>query len=225
MQIKYGGVSLKGEHFRNQDCYCCLHMETHTLLVLSDGLGCKKLSDIGSKAICSIVYKLVKDAPEIVNNIHSLIEIAHNEWVNKLSLFDLYDCGATCLICIIKESVVITAHLGDGFICVLDDNSHFISKGQEKDFINETDCLSKRFDIDKWTINLFSYNKNLTVVMCSDGIYINENDDVDILNFCNDFTLEHKDFSSDIIEKNIKLWLDEWQGNDDKTITFYLTST
>lgn len=220
MQIKYGGVSLKGEHFRNQDCFCCLRTEELTLLVLSDGIGSNKLSDIGSKAICSIVYDLVKNTPSMVDDIYSLVETAHTKWLDKLCMFNLNDCGATCLIGIIKHDEVITAHLGDGFICVFDDNNHYISKGEEKDFINETDCLSKRFEIDKWVINSFKSSSNSTVVMCSDGVSINENDDCDILDFCKDFTLEYQAFTSDIIEKEINSWLQTWTGSDDKTLVF-----
>lgn len=222
MEIKYGGVSVKGMHEINQDCYTCHTLNNLTFCVLSDGLGSKIHSDIGSKAICNIIANLIIDNPEITNDINSLIQIAYDNWVKKLSSFDLEDCCCTCLICIIKENEVITAHLGDGFICVFDDDNYFISRGEELDFINETHSLSSKLKLDKWVINSFNSSKKLSVIMFSDGISINNDTDTDILDFCKDLSLEYENLASFNIEKNIKLWLDKWLGSDDKTLTFFI---
>lgn len=222
MQIKFGGVSIKGSHLINQDSFSCGNINDITFLVLSDGLGSKKFSDIGSKAICDIIYDSIIKDKNLIEDIHTFIDFIHNEWVNRLSAFNLDDYLATCLICIIKENEVTTAQLGDGFICVFDEYNQFISRGNEMNYINETDSLSYNLNLNLWNINTFIFPEELTVIMCSDGICINENDDCDILDFCKELSLEYQNYSSDVIQNKITSWLNLWKGSDDKTLIFFI---
>ncbi|MFV0364671.1 MAG: protein phosphatase 2C domain-containing protein [Suipraeoptans sp.] len=53
-----GGISCIGSyHNINQDYYICTSSEDGVVLVLSDGMGSKKFSQFGSKAICETVCK------------------------------------------------------------------------------------------------------------------------------------------------------------------------
>ena len=53
-----GGVSLKGNyHDINQDFFITKEYDDGYILVVSDGMGSKKMSQLGSKAICEAVYE------------------------------------------------------------------------------------------------------------------------------------------------------------------------
>ena len=57
-----GGISFKGDyHDINQDCFLAREYKDGYILVVSDGMGSKKMSQYGSKAVCEAVYEVDKD--------------------------------------------------------------------------------------------------------------------------------------------------------------------
>lgn len=225
LSFSLGGVSIKGEHERNQDYYITNVIEDISYLILADGLGSKPLSDIGSKAICSIISDLIISNPSLVYSMKELISQAHSKWVEKLSQFVLEDCSCTCLVCVVTKCDVFIAHLGDGFICCFDGKNHHISVGEELDFINETHSLSYNLNFDKWNFSHFEKDENCYVFMCSDGVSVDDCNPNSIENFCIEMAKEYKLKISYDIEKDINSWLRKWVGSDDKTLTFYLESS
>lgn len=225
MSFKLGGVSIKGEHERNQDFYITNFTDDVAYLILADGLGSKPFSDIGSKAICTIISDLIISNPNIVYNMNDLISQAHSKWAKKLSQFELEDCSCTCLLCVVTQCDIFIAHLGDGFICCFDGKNHHISVGEELDFINETHSLSGNLNFNKWKFANLPKNDNCYIIMCSDGVSVDDSYPNSIETFCRELKEEYNSKITYDIEKDIKSWLSKWVGSDDKTLTFFLESS
>ena len=66
-----GGISIKGSyHDINQDYFICKPYNEGYVLVVSDGMGSKNMSQYGSKVICETIY-------DIIHNYKKNIKIAN----------------------------------------------------------------------------------------------------------------------------------------------------
>ena len=114
-----GGVSVKGSyHPVNQDFFIAQRIENGFVVALSDGLGSKKTSQIGSKAICESV---VEEAVELKQNLADItpsefIQNVHSRWLMKLPPHSINDCYATILALVFYNGRLLALRLGDGFI-------------------------------------------------------------------------------------------------------------
>lgn len=86
-------------------------------MVVSDGMGSKSLSHLGSKCICECVYDVVSNyAFDLdVISFKDIIYACHEEWKKRLSDFDIKQCYATLLVAVIRKKTIKAARLGDGF--------------------------------------------------------------------------------------------------------------
>ncbi|MBF1213630.1 MAG: protein phosphatase 2C domain-containing protein, partial [Fusobacterium periodonticum] len=119
--MKYGAYSEKGSyHKRNQDSFIIKKVRGIYVAGISDGLGSKKYSHVGSKLLCKslldIVYK-VDDFEKISKE--KLIELIFQNWLKKiknLKKYPIEECSATFLFAIILKEKIIVSRVGDGFI-------------------------------------------------------------------------------------------------------------
>lgn len=86
--MKYGAYSEKGSYHKiNQDSFIIKKVRGMYIVGISDGLGSKKYSHIGSKLLCKslldIVYK-VKNF-ERISKIE-LMELIFQNWLKKLKI-------------------------------------------------------------------------------------------------------------------------------------------
>ena len=152
--MKYGAYSEKGVyHKRNQDSFIIKKVRGIYVAGISDGLGSKKYSHVGSKLLCKslldIVYK-VDDFEKISKE--KLIELIFQNWIKKiknLKKYPLEECSATFLFAIILKEKIIVSRIGDGFISIFTDkNSYLLSDNKKDSFSNITMAFSKNFNID-----------------------------------------------------------------------------
>lgn len=237
MIFKYGGVSVKGKHELNQDSFICKKIKNIYVLVVSDGLGSEKYSHIGSSVICDVICNAILENKS-TDDMKIFIKNIHRKWLYELrfkhNIVNTNDCSATCLFCIVNKKEVILCQLGDGFICYIDNNNEIVMQDDsDSHFINETDCLSKKHNIDLWKIRRiqkpkkFGFSKkmsDISILMSTDGLVIGNGDKEDIISFLKEFEDGYKKNSDNEMNKDIKRWLSDWYGSDDKTIAYILRS-
>lgn len=227
--MRIGGVSIMGSyHDKNQDMFLAENLDSGVLIVVSDGVGSCSFSEIGSRCACLAVRNTVNHfdgVPESDDEMNSFFEHIHNEWIRlvKGQLPDevhVNDCCATILFCFCSQDKTVVSRLGDGLVGVKTKNEIIVlidDKTQHE--TNETDCLNEDFFFEDWKFKRID-GYLLGAICCSDGAspFICEDDE------CRDYTSELVDAYSlnttDEIESDIRCWLPELGGCDDKTIAF-----
>ena len=223
--MRIGGISKIGKnHKKNQDSYLFYQNEDKRLIVLSDGLGSRKYSEVGSKKICESVKEITEKTDFENNfNIEIFLDNIHKKWIQKLSNEEkkIEDCYTTVLFLICYKNRIISARLGDGFIAFYDKNKEYILYDKkESRFFNETNCLSEIFLFDDWEIEIVESSEFEGALICTDGVEIvNDN----YRDFSKDFLNTYKDKEIEYIEKDIEKWFNDWTENDDKTLVYMLS--
>ena len=157
----------------NQDAYSVKRYKFGTILVVSDGLGSKKYSDFGSKAVGRAVDKAV----QIWNgysekDIRLLLPLIVSIWSMEIYPYTQKDCSATCLFAIItNDGYVYLGQLGDGSIYLSIENELLLVREKDDDFANLTVCMGGFLNYSDWSLKEFSAeNRPFGIVMMTDGI-------------------------------------------------------
>lgn len=174
----YGGATITGQSHleigqKNQDHFSITKYNFGLVMVVADGLGSKKHSDIGSNQVCKAVGEATKiwfkknDAP-----IELLIKLIHNIWDMLIYPHPKNECSTTCLFAIIlNDGRVVLAQLGDGIIYYLKNNSLVVFDEKNDDFINITNSMSSVKSINDWKYTIINIsNDNFSLFMTTDGL-------------------------------------------------------
>lgn len=173
-----GYASVKGmlhesNNIPNQDAYSVKRYKFGTILVVSDGLGSKIHSDLGSKA----VGKAVDKAVQIWNgygerDIRLLLPLIVSIWNMEIYPYSQKECGATCLFAIItNDGHVYLGQLGDGSIYISIENELQLVREKEDDFTNLTVCMGGFSSYSDWSLRDVDVgNRPFGIVMMTDGV-------------------------------------------------------
>ena len=221
-----GGISIIGSyHDVNQDSYLSKSYKDGYIMVVSDGMGSKSLSHVGSKCICESVYDVVSNyAFDLdVISFKDIIYACHEEWKKRLSDYDIKQCYATLLVVVIRKNKINAARVGDGFLTIFTDRKiTCLYDKKENYFANETDCLKEDFDREKIEIVEIEYLDFKGPLSCTDGVEIGTMQEDDLTNFTREFVDEYSNKEQDQIIAEIESWLKDWPGMDDKTLAFVM---
>lgn len=224
--VIFGGISINGSyHNVNQDSFLCKPYKDGYIMVVSDGMGSKSLSHLGSKCICECVYDVVSNyAFDLdVISFKDIIYACHEEWKKRLSDFDIKQCYATLLVAVIRKKTIKAARLGDGFLAIYADGKvTCLYDKKENYFANETDCLKENLDREKIEIVKIEYSKYQGAVSCTDGVEIGTMQEKDIIGFTQEFVDEYSNKEKEDVIEEIESWLEDWPGMDDKTLVFVM---
>lgn len=178
MKLNYAGATITGRAHRelaqkNQDSFLITKYSFGLVMVVADGLGTKKYSEIGSKEVCKVVGEAAKiwikkeNAP-----IEFLIRLIHNLWHISIYPYPKNECGTTCLFCItLNSGKTILGQLGDGIIYYYKDESLNILSEKENDFFNTTNSVASVRNINEWTFKEINIqDSNFTLLMTTDGL-------------------------------------------------------
>lgn len=222
----FDGISIMGSyHNVNQDSFLCKPYKDGYIMVVSDGMGSKSLSHLGSKCICECVYDVVSNyAFDLdVISFKDIIYACHEEWKKRLSDFDIKQCYATLLVAVIRKKTIKAARLGDGFLAIYADGKvTCLYDKKENYFANETDCLKENLDREKIEIVKIEYSKYQGAVSCTDGVEIGTMQEKDIIGFTQEFVDEYSNKEKEDVIEEIESWLEDWPGMDDKTLVFVM---
>lgn len=175
----YFGASVRGpghilDRLPNQDAWLGYASERLTYMVVSDGLGSRPLSHIGSRAACRAVaqalgiWATVPGAPT-----DKLLRLVHLLWALRIHPHSKDQCCATCLFAAVTPSSgLILCKLGDGLIQLLrPDGSQLSLDREEEDFTNETTALGVATSLEPWTTRQEpACPPGTTVLICTDGV-------------------------------------------------------
>ena len=221
--MKCGGVTLKGNHAVNQDSFSSKKVNGGYVVAVSDGLGSRSLSQAGSAALCEAAC-LVADKFSCNINEEIFLQKVHERWIKTLTENNLAveKCNATALIAVVGAENIWAFRLGDGFICIADDDK-FVALFDKKDddFINATECLREDFYFDKWDCQKLARKNFIGIVAATDGITF-ELDEKILCDFMKDFCENYSPLELKQIITDLKSWLPTLFGYDDKTLAFLL---
>lgn len=221
--MKYGGVTLKGNHPINQDSFSAREVRGGCVVAVSDGLGSRPRSQAGSAALCEAAC-LVADEFSCNIDDEKFLRAIHERWLKTLAENNLAVevCNATALIAIVGAENIWAFRLGDGFICIAaDDNVTVLFDDKDNEFVNATECLREEFDFGKWERRRIPYKNFTGLVAATDGITF-ELDAKILGDFMRDFCENYSALDLGGILADLKAWLPTLFGVDDKTLAFLL---
>ena len=213
----------------NQDSFIIREYNFGTVMVVADGLGSLKYSNIGSKMVCEAVCEGSKIWNNNDNkNIRNLIKLIHILWEMKISPYEKKDCGTTCLFSIVisDSNRVIIGQIGDGLLAYIKDNQLSILKEKNDDFLNITSSMHNVKKFSEWTYDeVILEDNSLTLLMCTDGISedIVDNKEKEFIMELESVLVNKKSMKQR--NKKLKKILEAWKtpySHDDKTIILYM---
>lgn len=221
-----GSLHIDG-NIPNQDAYSVKQYKFGTILVVSDGLGTKKKSDIGSKAVGRAINKAVQIWNEYSEkDIRLLLPLIVSIWNIEIFPFTQKECGATCLFAIItNDGHAYVGQLGDGSIYLSIDDCVQLLKEKDDDFSNLTVCMGGFSSYSDWTLKDFDIsNKSFGIVLMTDGVSetIVENKKIDFINLL----FRRLSECENLAKRNNLIYkiLSEWNpvsAGDDRTLICY----
>lgn len=175
----------KKNNLENQDSFYISCNKDYTLALVSDGLGSKKYSAVGSKMAGPAVNNSIKKILQERNSLEeekfgaALISNLATEWTALISPKSPEDCSATCLFTIITKNFIYCFRLGDGMIflkaaavpdpaALADDILLQDDKGT--DFSNSTVSLSNPNMMLSWETKKLNKKDYSNIVLTTDGI-------------------------------------------------------
>jgi serine/threonine protein phosphatase PrpC len=221
----YGAASVRGKSHKktktpNQDAFGVMRVKGAFAVVVSDGLGSREKSQIGSRAAVESVIAASRMVTEQTDGA-DIIRLVHAIWRTRLSGFDAKSCACTCLFIILFNSGrIFAATLGDGVIAIKNGEKQSLLVS-DKDFANSTDALdtcklAEWRSIDEQTLG------DISIMLATDGV----SDDIEeggLFDFM-DFVLnkiEHDNFTKRERNNYVVKLLHRWTrpySNDDKTL-------
>jgi hypothetical protein len=160
-------------HAPNQDSYSVKKYKFGTVLVVSDGLGSKRHSDVGAKSVAKAVDKAV----QIWNgyderDLRLLLPLIVSLWNMEIFPYEAKECGATCLFAIItNDGYLYAGQLGDGNIYISFGDKLQLVCSKEDDFTNLTVCMGGFKGYTDWSLKRMEIgNSSVDIVMMTDGV-------------------------------------------------------
>lgn len=220
------GVSIQGSyHGENQDSFRCAMLEHGFVAALSDGLGSRRDSKVGSEAVCTSIVEIARELGGGLSEIDpkEFACLVHARWLDKLDGRDIAQCYATMLFFVLYEGRAFAARLGDGFIGFwLDGSLDVLFDAKEDRYANETDCLTEELATESISV----FEKDVMEVhggiMCSDGIGFAEMSYSELIRFTEAFVEGYQGMRREDVTAHIANWLRDWPGSDDKTLAFFI---
>lgn len=224
------GTNYLGEPKQNQDSSLCGEFpygeeEKGYFLVVSDGIGSKSHSHLGSHALCLAVKEVLHKAEaDLSQGEHgAFLRAVHRAWLKKLGSRSGNQCSCTALIAVVTGEQVFLFRLGDGFLAgVWRGETHILmeDKAKEGKFLNETEGLQEDFLLGLWECHCFPRTGFRGILACTDGIDVGEGTLFDYDNFSRDFLKNL--FPQEQFQEDLEKIVAQQENRDDKTMALLL---
>lgn len=207
----------------NQDAWLAFHHTWSDGIVVSDGLGSKALSHLGSSAACRAVERSVRLFAKTSEPRDSLRlpEAITMNWLDEIAPFAHHEASATCLFAFrLGDGLLRLGILGDGCIAVVKKTGAVVLLEDDKraSFSNMTAALTEPAAPDKWKLVDVDEAECRAVILCSDGV---ADDLEDVKGFMTDFIAAYDNFARVTAARRLRTMLTEWpvpKHSDDKTL-------
>lgn len=206
----------------NQDAWASFHHAWGDGIVISDGLGSKPFSNIGSAAACRAVECAAHrccDKSEIDHDF--LSHCIKTNWLSRISPLEPRDCAATCLFAFrLGDGVIHLGMLGDGLAAAVKSNGSVVSLSEDKSqgFSNITTALSLNVSAKDWRHLSLPEEDCAAILLCTDGVA----DDLENVDgFVTGVIEAHRTLAAVRANQHIREMLENWstpKHSDDKTI-------
>ena len=225
------GASVIGPgHFnvgkRNQDAWAAFHRAWGDGIAVSDGLGSKPFSDLGSRAACRAAERAVQMACGLSRiDLEEISTMITRDWISIFAPLAARDFSATCLLAFrIGDGQIHMGMLGDGLAAMVKADGGVASLSDDKleGFSNITAALSPRTTPKDWRWLSMPEDDCLSIVLCTDGV---ADDLIDESGFIKGFYDSHRGLSSSTASRSAHQMLEMWPTPnhvDDKTIACLL---
>lgn len=226
--IVYGSSVIGSGHKKkllpNQDSFLTEIRHDFVSVIVSDGVGSKPYSDIGSYWACKCLNKVFHEFQNDnkTASLSSLLKYHKSLWEYKISPYLPNDCAATLLFAVILGKQLFLGRLGDGMICLKQKRGFTIlTDSKDTSFSNITSCLNNKTKYSDWELFVCETKELEFVLLATDGVA----DDIESNEMKKSFAVE---FNNTIVNtkncsrtKKINSILNDWPPNfngDDKTI-------
>lgn len=206
----------------NQDAWASFHHAWGDGIVISDGLGSKPFSNIGSAAACRAVECAAHrccDKSEIDHDFVS--HCIKTNWLSLISPLEPRDCAATCLFAFrLGDGAIHIGMLGDGLAAAVKSNGSVVSLSEDKSqgFSNITTALSLNVSAKDWRHLSLLEEDCVAILLCTDGV----SDDLENVDgFVTGVIEAHRHVAAVRSSQHIREMLENWptpKHSDDKTI-------
>lgn len=225
--INFGCSVIGPSHIKsnkpNQDSFLIKKYKKGFVAVVSDGVGSKPLSHIGSKAVCKSVCLVMKDYLNYEKevDIKDALRLIHARWLFEIAPNFAEDCCATVLFAVVSNKKILLCRLGDGMICCRNNYEDTLMLDDKSDsFSNVTKCMRYKFTYDDWYVEEIPLENFEYIALSTDGISDDITEDK-LIPFVQKFVKEYSSEKNNIRTKKIKQMLNNWpvpMHSDDKTI-------
>lgn len=212
----------------NQDSWAAFHHADYDLLVVSDGLGSKDFSSIGSVCACRAVdYSIgtcLQEGFFDMENLklrESFLDRVRDTWLSLIAPLTPDNASATCLFSLrFGDGKVWLGMLGDGCAATVFADGTAVALVEDKDrsFSNMTESLRRETKASDWKIRGFLEEACVATLLCTDGV---ADDLVDVEGFVCSFVDSCSDLSTVMAASSIADMLTDWptpKHSDDKTL-------
>lgn len=158
----------------NQDSWRIEYFSWGEVIAVSDGVGSKSLSELGSEAACNAAIQLAvywNENPRY--QAERLAEKFHEYWVSELNEETLEQCSCTALYVIRCGDKVLMAQLGDGLLSYITKAGDvgFLKKCIDDDnFSNQTSALQRSHSEISWVYRIDDADQYQAFLLMTDGI-------------------------------------------------------
>jgi len=208
----------------NQDSWAAFHHTWGDGIIVSDGLGSKVFSELGSAAACRAAVSAAQSCrgkDEVKTNQAFLPDRIKSSWLSFIAPLEPRDCSATCMFAFrFADGIIRMGMIGDGLAAVLKTDAAVLSLAEDKtgSFSNFTSALSRNTTGREWRLLTVQEHLCQAVLLCTDGV---SEDLTDAGNFVRDFVAHSVAFSCISASRNTRKMLENWPAprhSDDKTI-------
>ena len=207
----------------NQDAWFSFHRSWGDGIVVSDGLGSKVLSDLGSDAACRAVARASREfaVSGKPRDSRKLPEAIGAAWLEEIVPLDPRDTSATCLYALrLGDGKLRLGILGDGCVAAVKRNGSVVVLREDKgsSFSNTTTALGPTTKSDEWQVLDVDEAECRAVILCSDGV---ADDLEDVEGFMADFVEVHCRLARVTASRRLRAMLATWpvpKHSDDKTL-------
>ena len=213
----------------NQDAWSSFHHSFCDGIVVSDGLGSKDFSHLGSVAACMAVERAVfsiwTDECDSVDE--DFLDNIRDYWLDHVGGLEPRSAAATCLFAMVYGSMTWIGQLGDGCAAAIrkDGRVAVLSDDKSGSFSNMTESLSANVSADRWRLACIPEEQVSALVLCTDGI----SDDIvgldKLQGFMKGFAESSAGVASVVAAREARDMLEHWptpKHTDDKTIACLL---
>lgn len=173
----YAWATVKGPghifyNLPNQDACSYFKFTGGELFVVSDGVGSKPHSDVGSKSVVKAVFDAAKKFSQFPQaNAYQLIKLIHDYWELYILPYNREDCAATCLFTLLLENGrCVMGQIGDGGVYFKLGEDHFVLSEMDDDYANVTTPITSVRSVKDWAVQDFIVDQDFAVLLCTDGV-------------------------------------------------------